>query len=321
MIVVTGAAGFIASCLAGALNEKGYRDLVLVDDFRHEEKKPNYERKKYTALVERDNFFGWLKDNHRYVELIFHLGARSATTEANAEVLQTLNLGYTQRMWEACVEFGLPLVYASSAATYGGGEHGYSDSHEVVERLTPLNLYGKSKNDFDKWALKQPREPFFWAGLKFFNVYGPNEYHKQRMASVVLHAYNQIRQTGGMKLFRSHNPAYPDGGQMRDFVYVKDLCDVMIFLMEQRPKSGIYNMGTGKARTFWDLVAGTFRAMGIPENITYIDTPVDIREKYQYFTEADMRKLRSAGYVKEFSSLESGVEDYVKRYLASRSYM
>jgi ADP-L-glycero-D-manno-heptose 6-epimerase len=321
MIVVTGAAGFIASCLAGALNEKGYRDLVLVDNFRHEEKKPNYERKKYTALVERDNFFGWLKDNHRYVEFIFHLGARSATIEANAEVLQTLNLGYTQRMWEACVEFGLPLVYASSAATYGGGEHGYSDSHEVVERLTPLNLYGKSKNDFDRWVLKQPREPFFWAGLKFFNVYGPNEYHKQRMASVALHAYNQIRQTGGMKLFRSHNPAYPDGGQMRDFVYVKDLCDVMIFLMEQRPKSGIYNMGTGKARTFRDLVAGTFRAMGIPENITYIDTPTDIREKYQYFTEADMQKLRSVGYAREFSSLESGVEDYVKRYLASRSYM
>ncbi|MDR1415783.1 MAG: ADP-glyceromanno-heptose 6-epimerase [Prevotellaceae bacterium] len=321
MIVVTGAAGFIASCLAGALNEAGYCDLVLVDDFRHEEKKPNYERKKYTALVERDNFFGWLKDNHRYVEFIFHLGARSATTEANVEVLQTLNLGYTQRVWSACVEFGLPLVYASSAATYGDGEHGYSDSHEVVESLTPLNLYGKSKNDFDKWALKQLRKPFFWAGLKFFNVYGPNEYHKQRMASVTLHAYNQIRQTGCMKLFRSHNPAYPDGGQMRDFVYVKDLCSIMIFLMEQRPKSGIYNMGTGKARTFRDLVASTFKAMGIPENITYIDTPMDIREKYQYFTEADMGKLRSVGYTKEFSSLEVGVEDYVKRYLIPHSYM
>ncbi|MDR0415681.1 MAG: ADP-glyceromanno-heptose 6-epimerase [Prevotellaceae bacterium] len=321
MIVVTGAAGFIASCLAGALNEEGYRDLVLVDDFGREEKKPNYEGKRYVSLVERDVFFGWLKDNHRYVELIFHLGARSDTTEANAELLRELNLGYTQRMWSACVEYGLPLVYASSAATYGGGEHGYSDSHELVERLTPLNLYGKSKNDFDRWALQQQREPFFWAGLKFFNVYGPNEYHKQRMASVVLHAYNQIRQTGSMKLFRSHNPDYPDGGQMRDFVYVKDLCNVMIFLMEQRPKSGIYNMGTGRARSFLDLVKSTFRAMDIPESITYIDTPEDIRQKYQYFTEADMGKLRSAGYTREFSSLESGVEDYVKRYLAPHRYM
>ncbi|MDR0711046.1 MAG: ADP-glyceromanno-heptose 6-epimerase [Prevotellaceae bacterium] len=321
MIVITGAAGFIASCLVGALNEQGYRDLVLVDDFSCKEKKPNYEHKRYTALVERDSFFGWLKDNHRYVELIFHLGARSATTETRAEVLQALNLGYTQRVWSACVEFGLPLIYASSAATYGGGEHGYSDSHEILEKLAPLNLYGKSKNDFDKWAVKQQREPFFWAGLKFFNVYGPNEYHKQRMASVALHAYNQIRQTGGMKLFRSHNPSYPDGGQMRDFVYVKDLCDVMIFLMEKRPKSGIYNMGMGKARTFLDLAKSTFRAMGVPENISYIDTPVNIREKYQYFTEADMGKLRSVGYTKEFTSLESGVEDYVKCYLTSQRYM
>lgn len=321
MIVITGAAGFIASCLAGALNEQGYRDLVLVDDFSHADRRPNYERKRYTALVERSRFFGWLEDNHRYVELIFHLGARSATTETSAAVLQTLNLAYTQRVWSLCVAFGLPLIYASSAATYGGGEHGYSDSHELVEKLTPLNLYGKSKNDFDRWALAQSQKPFFWAGLKFFNVYGPNEYHKQRMASVVLHAYNRIRQTGEMKIFRSHNPNFPDGGQMRDFVYVKDLCSVMIFLMEKRPASGIYNMGTGKARTFLDLTKSTFRAMGVPENISYIDTPADIRDKYQYFTEADMRKLRSAGYTKEFSSLESGVEDYVKSYLASHSYM
>ncbi|MDR0565943.1 MAG: ADP-glyceromanno-heptose 6-epimerase [Prevotellaceae bacterium] len=321
MIVITGAAGFIASCLVGALNAQGYRDLVLVDDFSREAKRPNYEHKTYSALVERERFFGWLEGNHRYVELIFHLGARSATTETDAAVLQTLNLGYSQRVWSLCVAFGLPLVYASSAATYGGGEHGYSDSHELVERLSPLNLYGKSKNDFDRWALAQPQKPFFWAGLKFFNVYGPNEYHKQRMASVVLHAYNQIRQTGGMKLFRSHNPAYPDGGQMRDFVYVKDLCDVMIFLMENRPKSGIYNMGTGQARTFLDLTKSAFRAMGIPENISYIDTPVDIREKYQYFTEADMEKLRSAGYGKAFSSLEDGVEDYVRQYLTSHRYM
>jgi len=321
MIVVTGAAGFIASCLTGALNERGYNDLVLVDDFSHEDRKVNYEGKKFSALVERSKFFDWLKDNHRYVQGVFHMGARSATTEKSWDLLVDLNLGYSQKMWSACVEYGLPLIYASSAATYGGGELGYSDSHELVEQLQPLNLYGKSKNDFDKWALRQGKTPFFWAGLKFFNVYGPNEYHKGRMASVVLHTFNQIRETGGMKLFRSHNPAYADGGQLRDFVYVKDLCSAMIFLMEKRPQSGLYNMGTGKARTFLDLARSTFRAMGAPENISFIDTPIDIRDKYQYFTEADMRKLRSAGYTQAFTPLEDGVEDYVKNYLIPNRYM
>lgn len=321
MIVVTGAAGFIASSMVSELNERGYRDLVLVDDFSHEDRKSNYENKKYKTLVERDIFFDWLKENHRYVEFIFHLGARSATTETSKEVLDELNLGYSKHMWKACVEYGLPLIYASSAATYGLGEHGYEDNHDIVENLAPLNLYGKSKNDFDKWALNQKEAPFFWAGLKFFNVYGPNEYHKKRMASVVLHAYNQIKETGEMKLFRSHNPEYADGGQMRDFVYVKDLCDVMIFLMEKRPESGLYNMGTGKARTFLDLVKSTFKAIGVPENISYIDTPIDIRDKYQYFTEADMSKLRRVGYTKEFTSLENGVEDYVKNYLIPHKYM
>ncbi len=321
MIVITGAAGFIASCLAGALNERGYNDLVLVDDFSHEDRKPNYEGKKYSALVERSQFFDWLKSNHRYVQGIFHMGARSATTEKSWDLLLELNLGYSQKIWNACVEFGLPLIYASSAATYGDGELGYSDSHELVKKLQPLNLYGKSKNDFDKWALKQEKSPFFWAGIKFFNVYGPNEYHKGRMASVILHTFNQIRETGSMKLFRSHNPKYADGGQLRDFVYVKDLCDAMIFLMEKRSQSGLYNMGTGKARTFLDLARSTFRAMGVPENISYIDTPVDIRDKYQYFTEADMSKLRSVGYDKEFTSLEQGVEDYVKNYLIPHRYM
>ncbi|MDR3328965.1 MAG: ADP-glyceromanno-heptose 6-epimerase [Prevotellaceae bacterium] len=320
MIVVTGAAGFIASCMAGALNARGYRDLVLVDNFSHEERRPNYEGKQRTALVAREEFFEWLDGHHRYVELVLHLGARSATTEASAEVLGELNLRYSQRVWGACAALGLPLIYASSAATYGLGEQGYSDSHEVVEKLRPLNLYGKSKNDFDRWALAQEQAPFFWAGLKFFNVYGPNEYHKQRMASVVLHAYEQIRRTGAMQLFRSHHPDYPDGGQLRDFVYVKDLCEAMMFLMEERPQSGIYNMGTGQARTFLDLVKSTFRAMGAPERIGYIDTPVDIRDKYQYFTQADMGKLRSAGYAKPFTSLEDGVADYVKGYLIPHAY-
>ncbi|MDR1227141.1 MAG: ADP-glyceromanno-heptose 6-epimerase [Prevotellaceae bacterium] len=321
MIVVTGAAGFIASCLVGELNNQGYKDLVLVDDFSHEDRAANYKDKTYSALVERKDFFEWLKNNHRYVQGIFHMGARSATTETSWEVLLRLNLEYTKQMWNACVEYGLPLAYASSAATYGGGERGYSDNHELVEKLEPLNLYGKSKNELDKWALKQEKAPFFWAGLKFFNVYGPNEYHKGRMASVVMHAYNQIRETGSMKLFRSHNSGYADGGQMRDFVYVKDLCNAMIFLMKERPKSGLYNMGSGRARTFLDLVKSTFKAMGIPENIQFIDTPVDIRDKYQYFTEADMAKLRSAGYVAPFYSLEDGVEDYVKNYLIPHRYM
>ncbi len=321
MVVVTGAAGFIASCLVGMLNERGYNDLVLVDDFSHEDRRANYEGKKYSALVERSRFFGWLREHHRYVQGIFHMGARSATTERSWDTLVDLNLGYSQKMWSACVEYGLPLIYASSAATYGDGALGYSDSHDLVEKLQPLNLYGKSKNDFDKWALKQEKSPFFWAGLKFFNVYGPNEYHKGRMASVIVHTFEQIKATGGMKLFRSHNPKYADGGQLRDFVYVKDLCDAMIFLMEKRPQSGLYNMGTGQARTFLDLARNTFKAMGAPENISYIDTPIDIRDKYQYFTEADMSKLRSAGYTKEFTSLEAGVEDYVKNYLIPHRYM
>jgi ADP-L-glycero-D-manno-heptose 6-epimerase len=321
MIIVTGAAGFIASCLVNALNEQGYRDIVLVDDFSHLDRRPNYEEKKFIDTVERSLFFEWLDDNHRYVEFIFHLGARSATTEARVNVLNELNLGYSQRMWTACIAYGIPLIYASSAATYGAGEHGYADSHDLVDILEPLNLYGKSKNDFDRWALAQPDEPFFWAGLKFFNVYGPNEYHKGRMASVVLQTFLQVQATGGMNLFRSHNPSYADGEQLRDFVYVKDLCNAMIFLMEERPQSGLYNMGSGKARSFLDLARSVFAALDMPENISFIDTPADIRDKYQYFTQADMCKLRCAGYTKPFTSLEDGVRDYVQRYLMPHSYM
>ncbi|MGL4908340.1 MAG: ADP-glyceromanno-heptose 6-epimerase [Bacteroidales bacterium] len=321
MIVITGAAGFIASCLVAELNKRNYKDLVLVDDFSHPDRKANYEHKSYTSLVDRAEFITWLKQHHNQVEFIFHMGARSATTEGSAEVLNELNLVYSQNVWNACIEYGLPLIYASSAATYGLGEHGYSDQHDIVAKLQPLNLYGKSKNDFDKWVLVQERQPFFWAGLKFFNVYGPNEYHKQRMSSVVLHAFEQIRKTGEMKLFRSHNPNYTDGGQMRDFVYVKDLCDVMIFLMEKRPLSALYNMGTGTARSFLDLVHSTFKAMQIPENISYIDTPIDIRDKYQYFTQANMQKLRTLGYTSPFTSLEDGVTDYVQNYLQHKAYM
>src|SRR6185437_4743175 len=252
MIVVTGAAGFIGSALVARLNEENFNDIVVVDDFSSPEKNKNLEGKKITDKVHRDNFFAWLADNHKQVEFIYHLGARTDTTEFDMELLNRLNLEYTKKVWNACVEYGIPLVYASSAATYGGGEFGYNDDPEIIPKLLPLNPYGISKNEFDKWALAQKKSPYYWIGLKFFNVYGPNEYHKGRMASVIFHAFNQVKATGGMKLFRSHNPDYKDGGQMRDFVYVKDVTDVLFFLLHHRDKSnsGIYNLGSGKARTF-----------------------------------------------------------------------
>lgn len=320
MIIVTGAAGFIGSNLVKKLNDEGYRDIVLVDDFSNKQKNKNLENKIYTQKVERTVFFDWLTENQKFVEFIFHMGARSATTGFDKSVYDELNLNYTKKIWIACVEYGLPLVYASSAATYGLGEYGYDDNHEVIYHLKPLNLYGKSKNDFDKWALCQPNKPYFWAGLKFFNVYGPNEYHKGRMASVILHSFNQIKETGKMNLFRSHNPNFKDGEQSRDFVYVKDLTEIMFFLMNHRKDSGLYNVGTGKARTFYDLVSNTFRAMGVEENIEFVDTPEDIRDKYQYYTQAKMDKLLSIGYDKKFYSLEDGVDDYVKNYLLKNTY-
>ncbi|MDP4186942.1 MAG: ADP-glyceromanno-heptose 6-epimerase [Bacteroidota bacterium] len=320
MIIVTGAAGFIGSNLVRKLNDERFKDIVLVDDFSKTNKLDNYQNKTYTEKVDRNEFFEWLKENNKFVEFIFHLGARTDTTEFDKKVFDKLNLNYTKQMWNACVEYGLPLVYASSAATYGGGEWGYNDSHEIVEKLVPLNPYGESKNEFDKWALKQEQKPYFWAGLKFFNVYGPNEYHKGRMASVIMHAYNQIKETGKMKLFRSHRPDYKDGEQERDFVYVKDLVNVLYFLMNHRKDSGLYNLGTGKARTFNDLVKSTFAAMNVKENIEYIDTPLDIRDKYQYFTEAKMEKLRSIGYTADFTSLEDGVADYVRNYLIGHQF-
>ena len=221
----------------------------------------------------------------------------------------------------ACVEFGLPLVYASSAATYGSGEFGYKDDHELIQKLKPLNPYGDSKNDFDKWALQQDRKPFFWAGLKFFNVYGPNEYHKGRMASVIFHAFNQILKDGKMKLFRSHRPDFKDGEQLRDFIYVKDVTSVCMFLLNHRKNSGIYNLGSGKARTFLSLAQNTFSALNKSTNIEFIDTPIDIRDKYQYFTEANMNKLRSIGYAEPFYSLEDGIHDYVVNYLSGHKYL
>lgn len=320
MIVVTGAAGFIGSCLVNKLNNKGFTDIIIVDDFSNPVKNKNIENKTFYQKIDRKVFIEWLNENHKKVSFIFHIGARTDTTEFNVAIFDELNLNYTKSIWNACVEYDLPLVYASSAATYGMGELGFDDNHDIIEKLKPLNPYGESKNNFDIWALKQDKKPYFWAGLKFFNVYGPNEYHKGRMASVIFHAYNQIIENGKVKLFKSHNPNYADGMQLRDFIYVKDVINVCYFLMLQKKHSGIYNLGTGKARAFLDLVNATFKAKHLEPNIYFVDTPIDIRDKYQYFTEANMSKLISIGYNAPFYSLEEGIEDYVQGYLVNRNY-
>jgi ADP-L-glycero-D-manno-heptose 6-epimerase len=320
MIVITGAAGFIGSCLLAFLNEKNFKDLVLVDDFSNPEKEKNLEGKIFSAKVHRDQFIEWLGKNHRMVQFVFHLGARTDTTEFDYSIFEKLNVSYSKAVWNACIEYGLPLVYASSAATYGAGEFGYADDESLIPSLKPLNPYGESKNEFDKWVLLQDRQPYFWAGLKFFNVYGPNEYHKKRMASVVFHAFNQIKTEGKIKLFRSHNPNYGDGKQLRDFVYVKDVASVCCFLLNHRKNSGIYNLGSGKARSFLDLAHAVFASLQMEEKIEFIDTPMDIREKYQYFTEAKMEKLHLISYQTPFFSLEDGVADYVENYLNSAKY-
>jgi ADP-L-glycero-D-manno-heptose 6-epimerase len=320
MIIITGAAGFIGSNLVGYMNHCGIHDIILVDDFHDAGKNKNLENKTYLQKIDREDFIAWLKENHQGVDFIFHLGARTNTAEFDWAVFEKLNLSYSKQVWTVCCQHNIPLIYASSAATYGGGELGYNDDHDIVSQLKPLNPYGESKNEFDKWVLAQTQQPSFWAGLKFFNVYGPNEYHKGRMASVILHSYKQIRETGKMKLFRSHKPGIPDGGQSRDFVYVKDLTRVIYWLYQNRPGSGLYNLGTGKARTFLDLTTSTFKAMGLQPDIEFMDTPIDIRDKYQYFTEARMTKLREAGYTEAFYSLEAGVEDYVRNYLIKNKY-
>jgi ADP-L-glycero-D-manno-heptose 6-epimerase len=319
-IVVTGAAGFIGSCLVGFLNHKGYHNLILVDDFGREDKRANYESKKFIATIERESFFEWLFREKPKVDFVFHIGARTDTTEFDYAVHEHLNVEYSKKIWEYCCVNLIPLVYASSAATYGAGELGYEDSHDIIPSLKPLNPYGVSKNEFDKWVLHQTNHPTFWAGLKFFNVYGPNEYHKARMASVIFHSFDQIKKNGFVKLFKSHRPDFKDGQQLRDFIYVKDVLKVCYWLMQHQPTSGIYNLGTGKARSFADLAKATFKGLDMDPKIEYIDMPMDIRSTYQYFTEATMLKLRSVGYMDEFYSLENGVDDYVRNYLSLGKY-
>lgn len=329
-IIVTGAAGFIGSCMAAFLNEMGHRNLVLVDDFGVEAKRRNWEQKGCADVIERHHLFDWLAefDDQLEVSCFIHLGARTDTTEFDYRIHEQLNVRYSQDVWQYCVSHNVPLIYASSAATYGAGEHGYDDDHAITADLQPLNPYGVSKHEFDKWALAQTDAPPSWAGLKFFNVYGPNEYHKGRMASVIWHSFNQVRETGKVKLFKSHRPDFAHGQQLRDFIYVKDVVKVIAWMWEQmtsgqwpKERNGLYNLGTGQARSFEDLVKATFAGMDRSPVIEYIDMPEDIRDKYQYFTEANMNKLRAAGYTAPFYSLEEGVDEYVRQYLSALKIM
>ena len=317
MIVITGAEGFIASFLAEQFNKDNENDLILVDDFTKENKKVNHLDLNCHKKIDRSEFIEWFNSNGHIVDYVIHLGARTDTTEMDYRIHESLNVKYSKEIWNICSSQKIPLIYASSAATYGMGEHGYKDDHDIVSKLSPLNPYGDSKNNFDKWVLNQKNTPPFWAGLKFFNVYGPNESHKGRMASVIFQTFNQIEKTGGMKLFRSHHKDYKDGEQLRDFIYVKDVVSIIEFMYKGSITSGLYNVGTGEARTFYDLAKLTFLALNKEPNISFIDTPEDIRNKYQYFTEADMSKLKQQGYTSTFHTLEEGVEDYVKNYLST----
>ncbi len=320
-IVVTGAAGFIGSCMVGYLNHQKFENLILVDEFGDEKKELNLHEKKYAVRIEREFFFEWLQQEKPEIKFVFHLGARTDTTEFDYSIHQHLNVEYSQEVWKYCTIHKIPLVYASSAATYGAGEFGYDDDHQVIEKLIPLNPYGISKNEFDKWVLKQPSHPPFWAGLNFFNVYGPNEYHKGRMASVIFHSYNQIKKTKSVKLFKSYKEDFKDGEQLRDFIYVKDVVKICYWFMNNiNINSGIYNVGTGIARTFNDLVKITFRGLDLQSHINYIDIPADIRNTYQYYTEANMEKIKSSGYSQPWYSLEEGVNDYVRNYLSQNKY-
>ena len=321
-VLLTGSAGFIGSCMLQYLNEKGITDIYIVDDFGIEKKRQNWEQKQYLKNIERQYLFEWLAEEKPALDIVIHLGARTDTTEFDYAVHEALNVVYSQKIWNYCAKQNLPLIYASSAATYGDGSHGYLDENKLAYQLTPLNPYGRSKNELDKWALMQEKSPRGWAGLKFFNVYGPNEYHKGRMASVIFHSFNQLHKDGSVKLFRSHRPDFKDGEQLRDFIYVKDVVKVIGWMMDKMltggwnsELNGLYNLGTGQARSFVDLVTATFKGVDKHPDIVYIDMPVDIRDKYQYFTEADMNKLREAGYSEPFYSLETGVDEYVRQYL------
>lgn len=316
-ILITGAAGFIASRLVKSLNDLGYHQLYLMDDFTIESKKSNFENLSCIDKIDRSLVDSFLND-HLSLDAVIHLGARTDTTEMDYSIHEKLNLTFSKILWNYTTKHQIPFVYASSAATYGDGSLGYQDNHEIIQQLQPLNPYGVSKNEFDKWAIHQSKignQPSRWYGLKFFNVYGLGESHKGRMASVIFHAYHQIKKAGTMKLFRSHRTDFADGEQKRDFIDVADVLKVIEWLMQNPVASGLYNLGTGKAETFLSLAEGVFESLNLSPQIQFVDTPEDIREKYQYFTEADMSKLRDAGYSFPFTDLKTGILKYVQEGL------
>lgn len=313
-ILITGTAGFIASRLVNSLNQLGYHQLYLMDDFTVESKKANFENLICIDKIERNQVESFLKENQS-LDAVIHLGARTDTTEMDYSIHEKLNLNFSKILWKYTSEHQIPFIYASSAATYGDGSLGYQDNHEIIQQLQPLNPYGISKNEFDKWAIyesEKGNQPSRWYGLKFFNVYGMGESHKGRMASVIFHAYHQIKKTGTMKLFRSHRADFADGEQKRDFIDVADVLNVIVWLIKNPVTSGLYNLGTGKAETFLSLAEGVFESLNLKPQIQFVDTPEDIREKYQYFTEADMSKLRKAGYSFPFTDLKTGIKKYVQ---------
>lgn len=313
-IIVTGGAGFIGSCIIRELNDAGIEDITVVDNIAETDKWRNLVNKTYVQYINKENFLAQLPSFSGKVSHVIHMGACSATTERDFDYLYRNNLEFTQALWNFCAEEQISFLYASSAATYGDGSQGFSDEVDI-RKLAPLNGYGYSKQLFDLWAEKQEKKPAQHVGFKFFNVYGPNEYFKGSMASVILHGYRSVQQEGVIRLFKSYKEGYEDGGQTRDFVYVKDICSVIRYMMEHPEVSGLFNLGTGHARTFRALGEAVFSALGIPANIEYIEMPETLRPKYQYFTEASMDKLRKAGYTKPFYSLEEGAKDYVQNYL------
>ena len=313
-IIVTGGAGFIGSCVVRMLNDAGYKDIIIVDHICSTEKWHNLVNKSYTEYINRDDFPARLSEFSGKVSHVIHMGACSATTERDFDFLYKNNFEFTKALWRFCAQEKISFIYASSAATYGSGEQGFDDKADIAV-LRPLNGYGYSKQLFDLWAEKQQDAPVQHCGFKFFNVYGPNEYFKGSMASVIFHSYNQIKETGSVGLFKSYKKGYADGQQLRDFVYVKDICKVISFVMAHPEVSGLFNLGTGTARSFYDLCVCTFQAMGLTPNIRYIEMPESLRAKYQYYTQANVDKLRTAGYDGQFYSLEEGVRDYVQNYL------
>jgi ADP-L-glycero-D-manno-heptose 6-epimerase len=319
MIVVTGAGGFIGSCLISYLNYKSYNDIIAVDS-ESKRSHSNLIAKRFDKFIDRNEFIRWFENNSSSVSFVFHIGARTDTAEQSETLFDELNVNYSKNIWNLCTLHNIPLIYASSAATYGNGSLGYSDDHLLIPKLKPLNPYGWSKQKMDVWVLEQNQVPDRWAGFKFFNVFGPNEYHKGRMASVIINAFKQIKTNGFVRLFKSNNPSIADGNQKRDFIYVMDLMKVLYYFFEGKMANGIYNLGSGEAHTFLDLTHHVFSALDLQAEIQFIPMPEDLNASYQNYTCADMDKLRKAGYETPMFEFEQSVKDYVKEYLSSNKY-